>query len=167
MILAIDPGVHESACAWFDGGYLSAVAFEVAPSFLGVATVVVEKPQFDSRTLRVDPRDVINLAFAAGVAAGAAAANGAELIAVTPTQWKGSEPKPMQHMRLWESLTPAEQALLGGAATGKIILLAVDKGALRRWKISGAECYPRSFKTHNLLDAVALGCTHLGRLDKR
>jgi len=92
---------------------------------------------------------------------------GATLIEVTPSAWKGTEPKPQHHARLWEVLTPEERAILGGMATARAIADAVRKGALSRWGKPGASYYPRSFTTHNLLDAAALGCWHLGRLQKR
>lgn len=80
--------------------------------------------------------------------------------------WKGSEPKPIHHARVWEELTLAERRVLGGDKTHAAIERACEKGALNRWGRPGASYYPRAFKTHNLLDAAALGLTFLGRIER-
>jgi hypothetical protein len=61
-------------------------------------------------------------------------------------------------------LTVQERALLGGIATSDGIEKAIQKGAQRRWP-EGYQPYPKSFTIHNVLDAVAIGCVELGRLD--
>jgi hypothetical protein len=164
VIVAIDPGVRKCACAFFDGAELEAVMF--APfeyGWPGVSIVVVEKPQVDART-RTTTNTIVDLAYSAGVCAGAFRA---PIKAVTPSTWKGSEPKPQQHARLWRVLDDAERKILGGDRTKSAVDAAVRKGALDRWGKPGASYYPRSFETHNLLDAVALGAWYLGRLEKR
>jgi hypothetical protein len=130
--------------------------------------VIVERPALQGdRTRAARPQDLMNLAWSGALLAGAyVGATHAELIEYTPQEWKGSEPKPVQHVRLWRVLTFEERAVLGGAKTWAVIEAARKKGALNRWARPGASYYPRKFTTHNFLDAVALGCYHLGRLER-
>lgn len=166
-VLAIDPGAETCACVTFAEGVLVHADFTIETSG-PLREVVVERMQADERTRHVDVRHVLACQFMGALCAGLAAGRtGAVVTWYTPTEWKGTEPKPLQHARLWEVLTDTERVVLGGGATLRAINAAVEKGALRRWKISGAECYPRSFKGHNLLDAASLGCVHLGRLERR
>lgn len=170
-VLAIDPGADSCACVTFEHDRVVRAEFALPPAWepAGPSIVVVERMQADERTRHVDVRHVLacqwNAALCAGYLAGR---TGAAVQWYTPTEWKGSEPKPAQHARLWDTvLSGDERAVFGGAATRAVIERAVEKGALKRWKIDGASCYPRSFMMHNLLDAAALGCVHLGRLEKR
>jgi hypothetical protein len=171
-VLAIDPGAETCACVAFVNDRITAAGFALPPDWVPVpgapCVVVVERMQADERTRHVDVRHVLacqwNGAFCAAYLSGR---TGAAVQWYTPTEWKGSEPKPVQHARLWDILDDAERAVLGGPPTLATIQKAVDKGAARRWKIAGADCYPRKFVTHNLLDAAALGCTHIGRMEKR
>jgi len=171
-VLAIDPGAETCACVEFARDVIVRASFALPPAWHPMdgepRIVVVERMQADERTRHVDVRHVLacqwNGAFCAAYLSGR---TGAAVQWYTPTEWKGSEPKPVQHARLWQILSSDEHAILGGNATSEAIARAVDKGAARRWKIAGADCYPRKFTTHNLLDAAALGCTHIGRLEKR
>lgn len=173
-LLAIDPG-HAgagNACAQFGEGRLLGAWFDRAPEAadLGAAAdrVIVERPEYQGRrSQNARPEDLMNLAWSGALLAGVYVGRGATLIEVAPSAWKGTEPKPQHHARLWEVLTPDERVILGGMATARAIADAVRKGALSRWGKPGALYYPRSFTTHNLLDAAALGCWHLGRLQKR
>lgn len=179
MILAIDPGASTCACAWFgEGGELRDVEFNQYPEHERLTMVVVERMQADSRTRNIDVRNLLDCQFSGALAAGNAcgATRHAEMKWLTPTQWKGSEPKPTQHARLFgvnaemtgrpAILSVAEQAILGGEKTRAVIAAAVKKGALDRWSKPGVKYYPAAFDTHNLLDAVALGLFVLGRLRK-
>lgn len=172
-ILAIDPGAAEPgpACVYFERGSVARAVFSYYPdgAGLGLKAVVVECPEYQgARTQRARPQDLIALSFLGGVAAGyAAGAARRPVTAYTPSEWKGTEPKPTHHARLWAVLRADERAALGGAATGAAIERAVEAGALDRWGNPGVSYYPRAFKTHNILDAAALGCFHLGRLAKR
>lgn len=186
-LLAIDPGYAGAgnACAAFEAGVLVETWFEKAVTFAPRAPagparatrwaaaagyfheIVIERPQQDGRSRGVPPDTLIRLAWAGALLAGAfAGRDGAPIVEYTPSEWKGSEPKPVQHARLWTVLAEGERARLGGEATYRTIMAACEKGALKRWAIAGAACYPRSFTLHNILDAVALGCVHLGRLRK-
>ena len=186
-VVAIDPGVH--ACAWarfyrFATGWtLVETGFATAPYMpdfqCEVGEIVVERPDYQGdRSNRARTQDLLGLSWAgAACAFYVAGATGAPVVEYTPRQWKGSEAKPVQHARLFgvnshltgepAVLTPAEQAVLGGHATAAAIAAAVEKGAADRWAKPGVAYYLRTFATHNLLDAAALGCFHLGRLEKR
>lgn len=170
VLIAIDPGYagQGNAVAEFLHGFLYDTWFNHLPCVGQRADVVViEKPQQDARSENVPPKILINLAWEGALLAGAfCGRDGARLVAYTPSEWKGSTPKPVHHKRLWRVLSAAEQKVLGGAATEQAIDAACRKGASKRWGITGAKCYPASFDTHNLLDAAALGAFHLGRIGK-
>lgn len=160
-LLAVDPGVHSHAWGLFEGPTLVSVGMgdHAIPEADGL---VIERPEYQGeRSDRARTQDLINLAWSAGVLAGRLRLPTAE---VPPSAWKGTEPKPICHRRLWEVLSTAERELLGGRRTGDVIDAAVRRGALSRWSKAA---YPRSFPTHNILDAVALGCVILGRLQGR
>lgn len=178
-LLAIDPGATECAFAYFrewdDSGcptgvsLLGAAWFGAVPSAIQpVGVVVVERMQVDDRMRGKDPRYVLACQASGMRAAGYAEGRGATFVELTPTEWKGSEQKPIQHARMWDRvLTPPERISLGGEATRLVIERAIEKGASCRWRIAGADCYPKKWKTHNLLDAASLGCVYLGRMEKR
>lgn len=178
--LAVDPGYGRNtggnACAFAERGQLSAVWFERSANFAEVVVdsdrraldhVIVEQPQQDGRSWDVPPAILIRLAFEGAALAGLyAGASGAQLHVPTVTDWKGSENKAAMHRRLWAVLTMCECDVLGGAKTAAAIERACERGALCRWSKSGAELYPKSFVTHNLLDAASLLMVALGRLEK-
>jgi transposase len=194
--LFIDPGSSlrgpGCACAAFVDERLTASWFErftsnvraseytrhTFPRGLGLndqmLLVVWEQPVTQGgRTRAARPEDLMRLTEAGALLAGAyAGRDGAPVIAWPASDangvrgWKGSEAKPANHRRLWEILDPAERALLGGDATGRAILAACEKGALCRWSKPGADLYPRTFTTHNLLDACAMGATYYGRMKR-
>jgi hypothetical protein len=92
-----------------------------------------------------------------------------------PAEWKGSTPKPPHHRRMWDALTPAERALIGGYKTECAIEAACLRGAKDRWQKPGATYYrarelptsPAGVKiTHDILDAVALALYDLRRIKK-
>lgn len=171
-VIAIDPGYAKSgggcACAMFDDGVLSEVWFERPEDWnphCNLADAVVwEIPQMDKRTWAIPPEVMIQLTAAGATLAGLyAGASGVRTTGLTPSASKGSVPKPIAHLRMWERLEPVERELLGGAKTFTAIEAACEKGALNRWGKSGVKYYPRSFTTHNILDAVDLGLGFLGR----
>jgi hypothetical protein len=174
--LAIDPGYARKsggcAAAHAIAGDLRGVWFERATGFDGrgewdLQHVIVEQPQQDARSWGVPPAVLIKLAWEGALLAGLyAGASGAELHCPTVSEWKGGEKKPAHHARLWAVLSEAERAVLGGDATYAVIKAACQKGALCRWKLPSDELYPKTFKTHNLLDAAALLMWALGRLTK-
>lgn len=178
-VIAIDPGYamrgKGCACAAVVHGVLESVWF-ARPDAAHVhhkcerpasITVIVEQPQQDARSWGIPPATLIKLAWDGALLAGLYAGElGCNVVAVTPSQWKGSAPKPVAHGRLWEVLTPAERAILGGDETEARIAAAKRKGALDRWGKPGVSYYPRNWDGHNLLDAAALALTHTGRLKK-
>lgn len=172
LLHAIDPGYAGAGCAVasFEQGTLRRAAFrKPSDRRVGVvaATVIVERPQWDDRSLAASAPVLMRLSWEGAIVAAYCAAHpSSKLIEVTPTDWKGSTPKPVHHARLWRQLNDDERAILGGDATLAAIQAAQEKGALDRWGRPGASYYPKSFTAHNLLDAVALGCTYLGRLAK-
>jgi len=173
--LTIDPGYAKAgkgcACAVSYAGYLTAAWFE-RPSNGGllewghgpsVQIVQWEKPQADGRTYACGPSVVIELAAQGGVLAGMYGGRFECVVeAVTPSAWKGSVQKPVQHKALWAILTDAERDLLGGAPTSCMIQSAVKKGALHRWNPK-LKYYPEDWITHNLLDAAAMNARLHGR----
>lgn len=162
-LIAVDPGVKACACAEFDDGVLVDVWFQSpGDRYRGtVDDVVAEKPQFDSRV----SKHVIDLAWTGALVA---ASFGAPVTAYTPSEWKGSTPKPIHHHRMWQVLTPEERAVFP-ADTEARIAEACRKGGLENWRRSGAEYYGKGkgADVHNYLDAVALGLHHLGRYTER
>lgn len=173
--LEIDPGYAKKgkgcAVALFDGGELVSAYFQRPEAFKATVhyfgwlrRVTYELPQQDKRSRSIPPSVLIALT-AAGASLGGlyAGAAGCPLFAETPSKWKGSQSKPIMHRELWLKLTPRERMILGGDATLKEIEAACRKGGLDRWGKPGAEYYPASFLTHNLLDAVAMNVVRSGR----
>lgn len=178
-LLAIDPGVAACACAAFESGRLAHAWFERPTKDVSELTeiafdvVIVERPVLQGdRTRAARPQDLMALAWEGATLAGMfTGRDGATLIEWPANDtkehgrgWKGSEPKPVQHARLWAILDASERDVLGGERTERAIMVAREKGALNRWSRPGASYYSRTFVTHNLLDAAALGATYLGRL---
>jgi len=165
----IDPGYSKRsggcAIALFDGERFTGHDVMRPPydgRFSGVQTVVVERPQWDSRCMS-DASSVIDLAwYGALLAGGIAAYHDATTVELLPREWKGSLPKPVTHKRMWDVLTPAERALLGGSKTLMKIETAVQRGASKRWP-PGYDAYVGS-TIHNRLDAVAIGLVWRGRV---
>lgn len=189
-ILGIDPGHagQGNACAAFVGGRLAATWFERVPASPHAAhatqcaaapwsfrVVVVEQPVYQGeRSNRARPADLMNLSWSGALLAGVyAGRDGAPIVALPANDsggvrgWKGSEPKPIMHARLWAVLDDDERAIMGGDRTWAAIAKAREKGALNRWGRPGASYYPRAWVRHNELDAVALVCVYLGRLTRR
>jgi hypothetical protein len=167
-LLAIDPDVHP-ACAWFQRGRLVHATCTNTPGGAGLDAIVVEILVYRGAVDGPRMPDLIRMARAGDRAVGHALANAepaCEIFEYTPAEWKGSEPKPMCHVRLWNVLDESEKAILGGDKTRQMIDLALHKGASSRWSQSGGSYYPKAYATADLLDAAALGCVHLGRLAK-
>lgn len=179
-VIAIDPGYSARgkgcACAlavdgligacWFARpGEAQPVAFPHVPR--NTIAVIVEQPQQDERSRGIPPETLIRLAWDGALLAGLYAGElGCPVVATTPAEWKGSTPKPVAHGRMWEILTPAERAVLGGDDTAAKIAAAKRKGGLDRWGRPGVSYYPRNWDGHNLLDAAALALTYVGRSKK-
>jgi hypothetical protein len=128
--------------------------------------VVVERPEYQGqRSDAARTQDLIALSWAgAGSAYFAAGAHGRPVHELTPTQWKGSEPKPPQHLRLWEDCLRESERKLFPPDTGKRIRMAAEKCALKPGR-PGADYYGkgRGSDVHNLLDTTALAMGLVGR----
>lgn len=179
--LGIDPGYAKSgegnACAYVREGVLHDAWFERYTGGAvfggrgcdGLELVVGERPAFQGRrSLEASPETLMRLAWEGALLAGAyAGAYGARLVSITSDEWKGEEAKAMNHARLWEILSAAERAILGGDTTGKLIATAVRACALKRWP-AGMTGYPagKVGLVHNKLCATAMTMTVLGRMRK-
>lgn len=184
IILAIDPGVRADlrrrrdpidprvcACAWVSHERLIDAYF-AAPGapFEGRRAplcrpeiILVERPEYQgARTDAANTADTIALAWSGAQAAYlASGATGAPVQEATPGEWKGSEAKPPQHLRLWEDCLTADEKKLFSADMGMRIMKAAEKYALQPGK-PGVSYYGR-WGGHNLLDAAALGLAFVGR----
>lgn len=161
--IAIDPGI-KLGCAYViaEDGLISRCGFTHDPlRDQGINTAIVERPAYqgaksDGATAQV----LMDLAwFGAKVAYGSAPV----VHEYTPRDWKGSKHKPVHHAAIWEMLNRDERSLFGGDYTKRIIDATVEKGARDRWKRPGGDYYPKSFVTHNLLDAAGLLLFATGR----
>jgi hypothetical protein len=175
-ILYIDPGVCDvqrkgvklridgCACAHFVDGLATSVFFaaECGPQAGAFDLVVIERPHIRGNSTP-NPQDIVDLAWDG---AALAYSLGAPVSWYLPQQWKGGIPKPAFHRRMWPHLSAAERRLFP-AETLDVIKAAAQKGALDKWARSGADYYPKRFRTHNLLDAIGIGLYDLGRYDIR
>ena len=175
-VIGIDPGYSRTGkgCAiavlgselelvhWF---FLRPTDLASVRRFASPVHVVVEKPQFDGRTPAA-MRTTLELAWqGAAVAYYLAGLHGADVTEYEPRDWKGSARKPQHHAEIWRRLFfQREQEMLGGEATRQKIDDACKKGALDRWSKAGADYYPRSWLTHNILDALGIAMTFAGRM---
>ncbi len=140
-ILAIDPGVHIHAWALIGKGLLDCGLGGRFPR--DVDRVVIEMPRIYPRSRsKGRPNDIVDLAYAAGVAVGSIVANNVavKVQLVEPRTWKGTIPKHKKwdqyliHKRLSAWLSPDEQ---------KVYVTALNRltANLR----------------HNITDAVGIG----------
>jgi hypothetical protein len=165
-VVFIDPGKHSCACALMRRRSLTALeATNVCPEWAAVTDVVLELPEANGRS--TPPDDLIAITATGCLIAGRLAGRNGCVRLVTPRQWKGSVPKPVHHHRMWDALTPAERALLGGPRTLAAIVAASLRGAGDRWQKKGAAYYRKAELpagiTHDLLDAAAGGLYAVGR----
>lgn len=138
-LVAIDPGKHASAMAYFaDRQLLALHSGPFMPSIWSPIEIVVELPEVYRRQ-KAKPSDLIDLAFAAG----RAIRPGVVVTMLRPKEWKGQTPKAINHERAWRVLTADE--------------MTVFDLEVKRLRI-------RPSQLHNLRDAVALGLKHLGRV---
>ncbi len=111
MILAIDPGADQGWCTL--DGELMRCGLGEPPEVPARARVIVERPQVYDRgkqRKRVDPNDLITLAIRVGRVTERYRARGHIVGHVLPTTWKGQVPKDVHHVRIVQSLTPAQAA---------------------------------------------------------
>jgi hypothetical protein len=147
MILAIDPGTRCVGWAlWDDSGLvrcglvrskakeLGQRAVELAAQVPRAPLAVVEKPRIYPYNKKLQPNDLIDLAFVAGACATAAASATTAL----PVEWKGQTPKEISHRRTVERLNRSSLAALK----------------------AGLADVPESLR-HNVLDAVGIARWHV------
>lgn len=172
-IVAIDPGKHTCAVACAAAGQLVGVGLLASfalPGPFGCADAVVWEIPEQRGNAGAPAEDLIWLAAAGADMARAIALDG-PVVHYTPTQWKGSAPKPVHHSRLLDALTRAELDLIGGrVALRRAVDAACKRGAAARWVKPGATYYRKGEMpagiTHDMLDAAALLVFELGRLRK-
>jgi len=111
LLIAIDPGVHKCALAYFSG----LEVFHVAMIPTGQKPALPEKPSrvvcevptvYATRGQRGRQSDIIALAYSAGVMV--RAIDCADVRLVEPREWKGQVPKNVHHARVRATLTPEE-----------------------------------------------------------
>lgn len=178
-MLAIDSDFGQdgfgNACAHFHNRELHEVFFQrppYGPDFVvrklkyKIRDVVIEKAQYDGRTVHKDPNTIIELNWqGCHVAAWYQAQHNARWHQYVPFEWNKGKHKPQTHWDVWDVLSVRERELLGGESTLHAIQAACKRGAATRWKKGtwekrGYLALPLADK----LDAVGLGCRHLGRL---
>jgi hypothetical protein len=180
--ISLDPGKHGQAVAAFADGLLGGVwdTAKAAPvwGFLSAAQVdlVIEKPQYDKRSPgKVE--DVIDMCAAGFLYAGtiheAVRPNSGKVRVFTPRprEWKHSQEKPLHHRRALACLDPHEYAIVNDFwQTSGRRTLGIAEYVARACVANAARKTKRlvgySDPIHNILDALALGLTHLGRMSK-
>lgn len=151
-ILAIDPGVHRHAWALIGKGLLDCGIGERFPR--DINRVVIEMPRiYPKARSKVPPNDIVDLAYAAGVAVGGIIAGdpNVKVQVVTPREWKGTIPKTKKwdryiiHKRIAQWLTPPERIVY----------------------VKALEQVAPSLR-HNIVDAVGIGLWAYGfRFNKK
>jgi len=131
---------------------------------LALAEVHIERPHLRGRRgeRTPNPKTIVDLTWHAGVLAGAFEAQGMRVTTHLPHEWKGTAKKVQHHMRLLRVLTPPEESLLP-TSRGKTARQAVEDAA-RKFGVTGREVY--DWQGGDILDAVALAMTVVGRLSK-
>lgn len=150
MLLAIDPGV-DTGWARLDKGKLveAGLGCPRLQRFHPVSKVVIERPQiYQGRSSRANPNDLITLAIMVGRYTEVFADRGVEEI--LPHTWKGTVDPDILCRRVWASLSPSEQVLLGQVLA-----------PLARKPFDAANL--TAGKRHNVLDAVGLAKWSLNR----
>lgn len=178
----IDPGFagRGSAIAMYRHATLYGVTFVRSDCpFVGYDdphVVIVERPEYQgARSNDARIADLMKLSWEGALIAGLRAGRtGAEVIAVTPGEWKRNESKPSMHLRVWEALLEEERDIVARAfdrwvdaeRIGAAIRDACTKGALDRWRRPGGTYYPARLKSlTDLLDAVSMGAIYHRRAD--
>jgi len=170
-VLAIDPGYAKRgpgcACALFLNRRLSTVWYarpgQHAPAVPDGTMIVWECPAIRPRE-DVSPgkaNTLITLAATGAELAGQYSGQcGGRVVAIAPTEWKGTTAKPVQHGRLWAVLDPIERSIIAEAAGDPDVSARIEAakraGGLDRWSKAG-HLYYGSWPTHNILDAVGIG----------
>ena len=143
-LIAVDPGVHFCAAAWFRASTLYKVELRTERLPESLHACVCELPNQRGRNTTVRMSTIIDLTLAAGRMTGAY-----ECKYVTPSKWKKQVPctcgprvvveECVHHRRMVKVLSAAELTLVKSAP--------ITAGLL-----------------HNIYDAVSLGLVTLGRM---
>lgn len=179
-LLALDPGLKHAGLAYFEQGILSSVwtfnpvgqlpdaagwrnIAELVASQLhidnqpGNCRIVYEMPQFIPGWRKGDLNAILQVAGAAGTIVARLSPWLAVLedpIALRPSEWTGSRPKKVNHVRMWGRLTMYEQHKLADACQMPMtVLLACIR--------NGDEA-----ELEHALDAICVGLKVLGRFDR-
>lgn len=138
-VVAIDPGAISGVAVWTPAGLRGACAVPAnkgrdgllrfgqwLQSILAVGArirVVWERPQVYASTgqgKRSKPNDLLMTAYRGGKIVGAlsgwASYSVDRVESVLPRVWKGQVPKAVHNARIWQSLTPSEQATFASAS---------------------------------------------------
>lgn len=181
LVMAIDPGDAKAAgnvcygAAFADGALSglytldrdSARQWRVHAG-CGPDVVVIEKPQMDRRSRKVSPKILIGLAWNGALVAGALDPD--ELVALTPSEWKGSVNKAPHHMRIWRALAADERCELGRAVKlTRKKAKALEPDDVHAMLRAAAVHYVETGNNlkhafYDLLDAVGLGLRYHGRI---
>ena len=179
----IDPGTSKGcAIASFQGPGLTGLAFwdqtiTEAWGSVSAMSCVWEMPVIYPRAAfayKGKPRELIaranDLIKVAAAGAGCAHSLAAQVTYKTAAAWKGQVPKPVQHARLFELLTPSEKNLLGQAYYDTARLKVGGWADLEQYiqenvRQVGLRKKP-SYKARitDLLDAVCFGLVEEGRM---
>lgn len=157
-LVAIDPDTKKPGVACFvDGALSQAFALPVEralhwmPAFVP-DIVLCEMPQQYGR--KGDQRDFLALARVVGRFEQLASEKGYAFEAIKPAQWKGTTPKAVCTLRVWEELSTEER-------WGRLRLPASARSRLERGQgLSSGE-------GSDVLDAIGIGLWKLGRLHKK
>jgi len=157
-LIAIDPGVHAFAYAYFIDGVLSEcnmISMQEARSIKSLKIpfiefllkkdkqVIIEKPQIYSTKYSyrkgADPNDLIDLAISIGQLTLFFETFDCIVKHILPRQWKGNAPKKVMNDHVLTLLPEREKRIL-------------------------VRCPVIKSKKHNVLDAIGIGLQTLGRL---
>lgn len=146
-VIAIDPAARSYAYAVFDHNRLVECGYGKAPkellARLSVKTVylwVLEKPR-NYKSFSAAHKDLDMLRETLKGLSKHAKRRGEKQVLLYPSEWKGHVPKRIHHRRAWKVLDQYERETLGSSPE--------------------EEDYP-----HDVHDAVALGLTYIGRIQR-
>lgn len=142
--VAIDPGVHMTAVAYFENGKLSDAVYlpTTAMSAVIVTQIYAERPRMRERS-PVRKQTIADLSLALGLVVSRFAGPQTAIRYIEPTTWKGTVDKAITGKRITAALSSAERCVLANALEG-------IEGKLQ----------------HNVYDAVGIGLFGLGRVGR-
>lgn len=116
-LLAVDPGLGKKlGWAVFVAGQLVQAGNGDLAAIQFCECSVIEQPTVYSHgTKKVDPKDLISIALAGALFAGAHTIAGAPMWRYEPRTWKKQLPKDVHHRRAWPVLIPVELQIFQSA----------------------------------------------------